>query len=490
MKKIKALRFSDRDNVVVALESGAAGDFAEWHDGSLELAGFVPSGFKAALRDIAAGEALIKYGEPIGVAKCKIKAGTRVHEDNISSALSGVFEPERWAAPKAAPHAKQLPSFMGYRRKNGRVGIRNELWIIPTVGCIGGLLREIARDYRAPEHITAVRVIEHPWGCSQLGGDLENTRRLLSGLAHNPNAAGVLMAAMGCENLSLSSLLEEVSDAENLRALTLQEVSDERAAVFGALNDLADNADRERTICKPSELVFGIKCGGSDSMSGVTANPLLGRVTELYTAAGGSVLMGELPEMFGAERVILARCADAEVHSRLSGMLQGFRDYFISHGQPVCENPSPGNKAGGISTLEEKSLGAVSKSGMAIVTDALEYGRVWKKKGLSVVWSPGNDLVSCSAMAAAGAVMILFTTGRGTPYGTVVPTLKISTNADLAKRKPNWIDFDASVVMTEGIDSAAASLIDKITETACGAVSRNEENGIAEISIFKDGVIL
>ena len=490
MKKIGSIRFSEKDNVAVALEDGVAGDVMEFCGGFSTLFSDVPTGFKAALRDIVAGEHIYKYGESIGVARREIKAGELVYEDNIVSTLNGELTVKPWKAPQAPENCIVLPPFMGYKRKNGRAGVRNELWIIPTVGCINGLLRNIIRDYKMPDHITAVRVLEHPWGCSQLDGDLNNTRCVLIGLAHNPNAAGVLVAAMGCENLQLSSMQGGLADVGNLRTVTIQDETDEKAAVFVALDELANAAVIKRSACPASDLVFGIKCGGSDSMSGLTANPLLGRVTEYYTSFGGTAIMGELPEMFGAENGILARCATPEVHTKLSRMLQSFRDYFVFHGQPIFENPSPGNKAGGISTLEEKSLGAVSKSGHALVTDALDYGCIWKKKGLNIVYSPGNDPVSCTAMAAAGAVLILFTTGRGTPFGTVVPTLKISTNKVLAKRKPGWIDFDASTVMTTGMEETASLLVRKMTETANGTQTRNEENNIAEISIFKDGVIL
>ena len=490
MAAIKAIRFSDRDNVAVALEKASRGDVIEFAGGRLELRDGLEAGFKAALCDIAGGGAIFKYGEPIGRALRPIKAGERVHDDNIASALTGGLSIEPWSAPEPLKEEATPPSFMGYRRKNGRVGIRSELWIIPTVGCINGLLRSIVKNYRLPAGITAVRVLEHPWGCSQLGGDLDNTRNLLTGLAHNPNAAGVLVAAMGCENLQLSSMEKGLSDVENLRTVVMQDETDEEGAVLSRLDELAAAAVTERSLCEASELVLAVKCGGSDALSSITANPLLGRVTDLYTAAGGSVIMGELPEMFGAERGILARCASPEVHAELAAMLRSFRDYFTGHGQPVFENPSPGNRAGGISTLEEKSLGAVSKSGRSIVTDVLRYGDTVRRKGLGIVFSPGNDLVSCTAMAAAGAVMVLFTTGRGTPFGTVVPTLKIATNAQLAQRKKGWIDFDASTVITSGMEESEAALTAKIASVANGEKTRSEEKDIADISIFKDGVIL
>lgn len=487
---INSIRFSKRDNVAVALKDLQPGDLMTFHGGEQVLLSALTPGFKAALRDIAEGETITKYGEPIGIARRAIRAGERVHDDNIASVLSGVLSADPWEKPAPLQPMGKLPSFNGYRRANGAVGIRNDLWIIPTVGCVNGLLRSIVRDYPVPDGITAVRVLEHPWGCSQLGDDLDSTRDVLIGLAHNPNAAGVLIAALGCENLRLDSVAERLADVENLVTVTLQDEPDERGTVLSKLDGLASAAVKTRTLYAASDLTFGVKCGGSDALSGITANPLLGKVTDRYTSVGGTVVMGEVPEMFGAEKGLLARCATREVHDDLLVLLQSFRDYYIAHGQPVFENPSPGNRAGGISTLEEKSLGAVSKSGHSIVTAVLKYGEVARAKGLNVVSSPGNDLVSCTALAAAGAVMIIFTTGRGTPFGTVVPTLKVATNAPLATRKANWIDFDASTAMADGLSEAAEHLIAKITAVANGEKTRAEENGIADISIFKGGVIL
>lgn len=490
MKKVNSLRFSPKDNVAVALEAAEAGGVMEFEGNTVVLQEPLSRGFKAALRPLHKGEKIIKYGEEIGVAAREIRAGEHVHCDNIASALTGELHAAPWSAPRYPEAGAALPDFYGYKRKNGRVGIRNELWLIPTVGCINGLLRAAVKAFPLPEGITAVRVLEHPWGCSQLGGDLENTRKVLAALAHNPNAAGVLMASLGCENLEPDSMSELLSDVENLRTVVLQQEDDDFAAIHSALCELAKKARTERTLCPGSSLVFGIKCGGSDALSGITANPLVGRVTDAFTAAGASVVMGEIPEIFGAEKGLLARCATPQVHEALVRTLRSFRDYFTGHGQPVFENPSPGNKAGGISTLEEKSLGAVSKSGHSVITEVLGYGERLSEKGLSVVCCPGNDLVSSTAMAAAGAVMILFTTGRGTPFGTVVPTLKIATNSALAAKKAGWTDFDASRVITEGMEPVVSALIEKMMKTASGAETRSEELGIADISIFKDGVIL
>lgn len=489
MKTIGALRFSDADSVCVLTDNGKAGDSLGISP-AVTLKEDIRAGHKAALADIPRGGEIRKYGAVIGRAVKDIEKGSWVHTHNIKSALEGSFEPEGWKQPEPCRGAALEGTFMGYRRADGSAGARNDLWIIPSVGCAAGLLENIVKDYKAPAHITDVKVLRHPWGCSQLGGDLENTRSLLCALASNPNCAGALIVSLGCENLTLPMMEEKLGGRGNYKTLTLQELADENTAVAEALDGLAAAAAKEREALPLSSLTIAIKCGGSDAFSSITANPLLGRVTDSFTSSGGSVLMGEIPEIFGAEKGLLARTASKEVYDSLTEELNGFRKYFTAHDQPVCENPSPGNHEGGITTLEEKSLGAVSKSGASIVTDVLKYGQKASKTGLSVISSPGNDLVSCTALAAAGAAVILFTTGRGTPFGTVVPTLKIATNHDLAQRKPGWIDFDASAVFTEGMDEARKQLTELIKETAEGRLCAHERLGIGDISIFKDGVIL
>ena len=490
---LRHIVFSPEDNVAVLLEPASLGDTLDLRGRSVTVMSDVPQGFKVALVEIAEGAEVLKYGESLGVATRGICPGEIVHSHNLKSGLSGDLHVPVWSKPSPPEpllHVSESGGFLGYRRANGRVGIRNELWVIPTVGCINGLLRNIVQDYKKSPWISAVRVLEHPWGCSQLGGDLDNTRRVLVGLAHNPNAAGVLVAAMGCENLQLDTMVPFLNDVTNIATVTMQQERDENRAVWALLDKLSERAERGRVPCPMSDLVVAVKCGGSDAFSSVTANPLLGHITDMITTSGGSVIMGEIPEMFGAEKGLFSRCASKEVHEKLASALVSFRDYFVGNGQPVFENPSPGNRAGGISTLEEKSLGAVSKSGKSIVTDVLNYGQVLSKSGLNVVYSPGNDLVSSTAMAAAGAGMILFSTGRGTPFGTVVPTVKISTNEDLAVKKYNWIDFDASTVLNHGMSDTAQSLMRLVIDIAEGRETRNEENHIGEISIFKNGVIL
>lgn len=380
--------------------------------------------------------------------------------------------------------------FMGFRREHGRAGVRNDIWIIPAVGCVNGELRAIMRTYRKPEWIDDVKLLEHPYGCSQLGRDIENTADILAGLADNPNAAGVLLAGLGCENLQMSDLMKRISNRDKVRKVVLQQ--DGCGNIHKLLDELADLAPRERERFPLSDLCVGVKCGGSDGYSGLTANPLVGRFSDILTANGGTILATEISEMFGAEDVITGRIFSDDVYGKFIELDKWFRDFFARHGQPVYENPSPGNRAGGITTLEEKSFGAVEKMGHAPVTQILKYGEQIKKGGgVQITFSPGNDLVSCTALAGAGAQIILFTTGRGTPFGGVVPTIKISTNTPLFEKHPDWIDFDAGTLLRGAKwEGESRRLMNYVLEVAAGRRAIHECKRCFDIAIFKDGVTL
>ncbi len=502
----RAVLLDAADSVAVALDALAPGDLPILSGGgraacpaALEA---IPAGHKFALRDIEAGAEVLKYGHPIGRAGSRIAAGSWVHSHNLVTGLAGrvAYSPSppcEWPGRAAALELlgrSGLPgTFMGYRRPEGRAGIRDELWIVPTVGCINRSAERFAELARREYGLPAL-ALGHPYGCSQLGGDLEATRRLLARLALHPNAGAALVLSLGCENNTLPDFKRELGDCDPGRIgfLTLQEEADEEKAVRAFLDRVAPAfASRRREACPLSDLAVGVKCGGSDGFSGITANPLVGRLSELVAAAGGSVLMTEVPEMFGAETVLMARAAERGVFDATVRLVDSFKDYFASHGQPVYENPSPGNKDGGITTLEEKSLGCIRKAGAVPVADVLGYAEAARAKGLSLIWGPGNDLVSSTALCAAGAQIILFTTGRGTPFGAVAPTLKISTNSALAARKPAWIDFDAGrLVDGASFDSLATELLGLVLETAGGRATRAEEGGYREIAIFKDGATL
>jgi altronate hydrolase len=393
-------------------------------------------------------------------------------------------------APEALPEGK-APACLGYRRADGRVATRNEIWILPTVGCVGRTAQKIA-ERAAARHagrVDGIHAFAHPFGCSQLGDDLDGTRAILAALASHPNAGGVLIVGLGCESNQTARLLAGV-DHPNLRTLGAQTASDEIAEGLALIDELVEAAQAERTPAPLSALVLGVKCGGSDGLSGLTANPLVGRMSDAVTAAGGTAILTEIPEIFGAEQLLMARAETPAVFERVVALVNGFKRYFTDHGEPVSENPSPGNLAGGITTLEEKSLGAVQKAGHATVTDVLDYGARVCKPGLTLLEAPGNDAVSATALAAAGATAILFTTGRGTPLGFPVPTIKIASNSDLAARKPGWIDFDAGQVLETGMDAAAAALLRTIAEVASGKQTAAERNGEREIAIWKRGVTL
>ncbi len=435
-------------------------------------------GHKYALRAIAQGESVIKYGFPIGEATCDIPAGAHVHTHNLKSRLSGCLE-YTYTPETAAVHREEPAVVRAFVRADGRVGVRNEVWIVPTVGCVNKIAEQIARR-------TGAFCFSHPYGCSQLGDDLRCTQKLLAGLIRHPNAGGVLVLGLGCENNSVAAMKEVLGavDESRVRFLIAQDCEDEIVEGVTIVRELQTIAATDQRQPVPvSKLTVGLKCGGSDGLSGITANPMAGRIADRLTAMGGACVLTEVPEMFGAEQLLMNRCVSEAVFHKTVSLINGFKRYFLSHGQPVGENPSPGNKAGGITTLEEKSLGCVQKGGAAPVTDVLDYGEPATKSGLHLLNGPGNDMVAVTNLAASGCQLILFTTGRGTPLGGPVPTLKIATNTALAARKPAWIDFDAQT-------GAEEDLFRLLLDTANGRPAKNEQNACREIAIFKDGVTL
>lgn len=494
MKRI--LKINDADNVAVVLADGVkAGEVFE----GVTLLADVPRGHKFALTPIAQGESVIKYGYPIGHATSPIRAGEWIHSHNLATSLGDdleyTYNPVQDVTPDTTE--KECPTVEGYLRADGRMGIRNELWVIPTVGCVNGQANAIVERLRrelTAEGIDDIRAFTHNYGCSQLGTDHANTRAALAALACHPNAGGVLVLGLGCENNQISALREAMKeyDPERVRFLVAQEVDDEIEAGVELCRELADRMKRDRRQPLPVSLLkIGLKCGGSDGLSGITANPLVGRFSDWLISCGGTTVLTEVPEMFGAETILMDRATDRNVFGGIVSLINDFKDYFRSYGQPIYENPSPGNKAGGITTLEEKSLGCVQKGGSAKVVDVLRYATKATKPGLNLLQAPGNDLVAATALALTGCQMVLFTTGRGTPFGTFVPTMKISTNTQLAEHKRNWIDFNAGeIVNDESWQSALTRLIDKVVATASGSSLRHETAGAKEIAIFKTGVTL
>jgi altronate hydrolase len=506
----QTIRLANRDNVVVALQAIASGTVVD----GVTVRDDVPAGHKIATRAIVAGETILKYGYPIGAASRDIAAGAHVHSHNLESTMRGDFgelwDPERVPTPprwdsggEAASVPTRSATFDGFRRPDGKVGIRNEIWIVNTVGCVNNAAERIAAAARAEllkpgSRIDGIHAFPHQYGCSQLGQDLESTQRILAGLVRHPNAAGVLILGLGCENNQMRLMLEQVGAIaqDRVQYFNAQDVGDEVEEGLARMRQLAQVAERyQREPISTRELIIGMKCGGSDGLSGITANPLVGRIADRVSGAGGTVLLTEVPEMFGAEEVLLERACSAEVAKGAIDMVNDFRAYFRRYNQPIDENPAPGNKAGGITTLAEKSLGCVQKGGEAPVRKVLGYGEAAPPQlgGIALINAPGNDGVSSTAMVAAGAHVLLFTTGRGTPLGFPSPTLKISTNSDLAQKKKTWIDFDAGPIAlgTGTFDDLGDRLFSLVLDVASGRTqARNEQNGFREIAIWKDGVTL
>ena len=442
------------------------------------------NGHKYAICDINKGENIIKYGNPIGHATEDIKCGDHVHTHNVKTNLSGnleyTYEPEIMPLEKI----NSDKTFMGYIRENGDVGIRNEIWIINTVGCVNKVAKRLAE-------ICGVFCFEHPFGCSQLGDDHETTQLILRGLVNHPNAGGVLVLGLGCENNNIEEFKKILGDynPDRVKFLNTQDCEDEISEGIKLIDELKNYVDKfERKPVSVSKLKLGLKCGGSDGFSGISANPLVGRLSDKLISMGGSCVLTEVPEMFGAEHLLMKRCKTKDVFDKTVALVNGFKDYFTRHNQVIYENPSPGNKAGGITTLEEKSLGCIQKGGMSEVVDVLQIGDVLTENGLSLLDGPGNDIVAITNLTAAGVHMVLFTTGRGTPVGAPVPTVKISTNKALAEKKNNWIDFDASPTL-DG-NELTDEFFDYIISVASGNETSNEKNNYREISIFKDGITL
>ena len=492
------LKINPADSVVVCLQPKKKGEIIETDGKKIIINQDTPAGHKILIKDVKQGEDIIKYGYPIGHAREDLKAGDWVNENNLKTNLSGTLEYTYNPVGEELAIKKENRTFKGYKRKNGDVGVRNEIWIVPTVGCVNGIAEKLAEKLRKETNLEGVDNIyawHHNYGCSQLSEDHENTRKVLRDICLHPNAGGVLVLSLGCENNQPDDFMAMLGDydKDRIKLLVTQKVEgDEIEAGMTILRDLYDIARKDQREAVPvSELRVGLKCGGSDGFSGITANPLVGEFSDWLVAQGGTSVLTEVPEMFGAETILMNRCRTEELFNQTVSMINNFKEYFLSHGEPVGENPSPGNKAGGISTLEDKALGCTQKCGKAPVSGVMEYGDRLKNKGLNLLSAPGNDLVASTALASCGCHIVLFTTGRGTPFGTFVTTMKIATNPTLAKNKPSWVDFSAGqLVEGRTMQELVPEFIDKVLAVASGQPAKNEENGYREISIFKNGVTL
>ena len=515
------IKIHPNDNVIVALQNIAVGTVLEITNSlTVTAVNDIPAGHKMAITDITADSEIIKYGSRIGFAKESIKCGDWVHVHNLKTGLGDLleytYEPvfkgtparnstenfntpeislEEWFSDKEI--LNELPStFMGFKRSDGKVGVRNEIWVIPTVGCVSNVATAIAKQANTMLNGTVDEVIAfpHPYGCSQMGDDQENSRQIIADLINHPNAGGVLVLGLGCENSSIDILKPYIGDYDEKRVkfLVAQECEDEIETSLELIKELIDYAGSiEREPISVDKLVIGMKCGGSDGLSGITANPLVGRFSDMLIAKGGSTILTEVPEMFGAETILMNRCANETLFQQTVSLINDFKNYFKSHNQTIYENPSPGNKKGGISTLEDKSLGCTQKSGSSPVRGVLAYGETIKVPGLNLLSAPGNDLVASTALATSGAHIVLFTTGRGTPFASPVPTMKIATNSALASKKNNWIDFNAGVLVeNKSMDDVAKDFYNYIIEVASGKKVCSEIAGFHDMAIFKQGVTL
>ena len=498
MKQTTVLKINKADSVVVCLRPLQKGEIINVDGEDITILQDTPSGHKILIHDTEEGVDIIKYGYPIGHAKVNLKAGEWVNENNLKTNLAGTLEYTYSPVNEDINIENENKKFKGYIRKSGDVGTRNEIWIVPTVGCVNGVAERLVNKLKEEtklEGIDAIHAWHHNYGCSQLSDDHENTRKILRDICLHPNTGGVLVLSLGCENNQPDKFMEMLGDydKDRIKLLVTQKVKgdevEEGMKILRELYSLAKEDKREDVAL--SKLSIGLKCGGSDGFSGITANPLVGEFSDWLVAQGGTSVLTEVPEMFGAETILMNRCKTPELFNKTVSLINNFKEYFISHGEPVGENPSPGNKAGGISTLEDKALGCTQKCGRAKVNGVLEYGEILHNNGLNLLSAPGNDLVASTALASAGCQLVLFTTGRGTPFGTFVPTMKISTNSTLFDNKPNWIDFNAGELI-EGSDmkDVLNKFIDKVISVASGEFVRNEINEYREISIFKNGVTL
>lgn len=491
------IRINREDTVAVALRPLEKGTPLSVDGGNVTLAEDIPQGHKFALCDIRQGEPVMKYGARIGLAKEDIQKGGWVHTHNLKTALGEVLEYQYEPEIKSV-NLQSGAVFQGYKRADGQTGIRNEIWILPTVGCVNSVAQGIAARAKAcfaiEEGVEDIIAFQHPYGCSQMGDDQENTRKALADIVHHPNAAGVLVLGLGCENSNIPVLMDYIGayDEKRIKFLQCQDVEDEEEEAVRLIGEIYEEAKKDRrTACDASELIIGMKCGGSDGLSGITANPVVGAFSDLLISQGGTTILTEVPEMFGAETLLMNRCKDRETFEKTVALINDFKNYFIRHDQTIYENPSPGNKKGGISTLEDKSLGCTQKSGSAPVCGVLQYGERVQEKGLNLLSAPGNDLVASTALAISGAQMVLFTTGRGTPFATLVPTMKIASNSALAGKKTGWIDFNAGqIVETKTKEETAKELFAYVLQIASGEKVKSEAAGFHDIAIFKQGVTL
>ena len=491
------IKLHEKDNVAIALVDLQPEQELVIDGKRVILKELIKRGHKFTLTNIEEKQDVIKYGFPIGHATKKIEMGNHVHTHNIKTNLDECLAYEY--QPKLQEKASLLMDreINVYHRKNGDIGIRNELWIIPTVGCVNKTAELIKDEFLREANklnIDGVFTFAHPYGCSQMGDDHETTKKILQNIVKHPNAGGVLVLGLGCENNQVEEFKASLGDFddERVRFMVTQEFEDELEVGIEILRELSKNMQKDyRSTALLRNLRIGLKCGGSDGLSGITGNPLLGYLSDYIIRSGGTSVLTEVPEMFGAETILMNRAENDEIFDKTVQLINEFKQYYERNNQVCYENPSPGNKDGGITTLEDKSLGCTQKAGTSNVVDVLNYTEQIKKNGLNLLQGPGNDMVAVTALGSAGCHLALFTTGRGTPFGGFIPTVKIATNSQLAEKKSNWIDYDAGQLLTATTtEEVVENFIDYICEICSGKWTKNEFNGYREIAIWKSGVTL
>lgn len=493
------MRVHPSDSVLVALQPLPSDMEIALDDKTFNLQEAIPAGHKFALQDIEAGKDIVKYGSAIGIATNKITRGSWVHTHTMKTRLSGIISYSYNPTPYTMSEPRNIrKTFLGYPRTTGSVGTRNEVWIIPTVSCVNHTTEVIAEAARRrfEDRCDGIYALPHNTGCSQLGEDARMSQHILKGIVQHPNAGGVLLVSLGCENNDLKHfmpLLDSI-DEKRVRTMVTQEIQgDEIAHGLELIDEILQEMQHDARVETPvSKLALGLKCGGSDAFSGLTANPLVGSIADRLVACGGSGILTEVPEMFGAEHLLMNRADTEETFDKIVALINAFKQYYLDSNLPIYENPSPGNREGGITTLEEKSLGNIQKSGFSPIIDTLTYGESVKKPGINLLEGPGNDNVSITNMLASGAQMLLFTTGRGNPLSSMIPTIKIASNSRLAETKPNWIDFNAGSILEESsLSTTRDELWNHMLDIASGIEkTRSEIENYRAIMIFKKGVLL
>lgn len=499
---MSAIKLYPQDTVALATSELKKGQTVTVDGETITLLDDIPNAHKIALKDFETGEAVRKYDNIIGYASKPIKKGEWIHSHNEVTGLGKSKEYTYDFNPISIFPGESDKTFMGYDRADGGAGIRNHLAIISTVFCANGPLRKLARmaeaKYPATENFDGIIAFDQEFGCSQTGKDLVTTCKIIAGIAKNANFGGVLLVSNGCE-MAIPSVLEQYMgdyDKKRIRTLTLQEVEDEFTAGMELIDEIMEEMkDDKRTPININRLHIAMNCGGSDGYSGITANTLLGTLCDTLVKEGAIMNMTEVPEMMGAEHILMNRAADKSIFDDIVKMMYDYDAYFARYGEKAADNPTQGNKAGGLTTLEEKSLGCIQKGGHCAVMEVLEYGERATKNGFVLVSGPGNDLAGVSGQIAAGAVLTIFTTGRGTPCGFAGPTFRLASNTALATRKSNWIDYDAGRLLTaktpEEVEALNKELYDAIMATVNGQYrTRTEENGYYILGALKDGVTL